>query len=209
MALAYVPAAFAGHRLSVILAGLLIGVHRLIGTPEIAATIAVPWSVSTGYAHPLRRRAARRTAPSMAEELDNRRPIRRARRRLGAPRRLAKLAAEADTSPDLISAASAAFAALGAAAAARRGHGAALATARRRCWSAQPRAIQLRLVFNLIDGMVAVEHDPQGAGRSRSGTNCPTGSPTSMLLAEAGYSVAASGVPFGVEVSAGPARRWR
>jgi hypothetical protein len=34
---------------SVILA-VLIGVHRLIGTPEIIATIAVPWSVSTGYA---------------------------------------------------------------------------------------------------------------------------------------------------------------
>jgi len=29
---------------------LLIGVHRLIGTPEILATIAVPWSVSSGYA---------------------------------------------------------------------------------------------------------------------------------------------------------------
>jgi len=29
---------------------LLIGVHTLIGTPEIAATIAVPWSVSTLYA---------------------------------------------------------------------------------------------------------------------------------------------------------------
>jgi len=29
---------------------LLVGVHRLIGTPEIAATIAVPWSVSTLYA---------------------------------------------------------------------------------------------------------------------------------------------------------------
>ena len=34
---------------SVILA-VLIGVHRLIGTPEIARTIAVPWSVSTLYA---------------------------------------------------------------------------------------------------------------------------------------------------------------
>jgi hypothetical protein len=34
---------------TVILA-LLIGVHRLIGTPEIARTIAVPWSVSTLYA---------------------------------------------------------------------------------------------------------------------------------------------------------------
>jgi hypothetical protein len=29
---------------------LLIVVHGLIGTPEIAATIAVPWSVSTLYA---------------------------------------------------------------------------------------------------------------------------------------------------------------
>lgn len=29
---------------------LLVGVHTLIGTPEILATIAVPWSVSTGYA---------------------------------------------------------------------------------------------------------------------------------------------------------------
>jgi hypothetical protein len=28
----------------------LVGVHRLIGTPEIARTIAVPWSVSTFYA---------------------------------------------------------------------------------------------------------------------------------------------------------------
>jgi len=28
----------------------LVGVHRLIGTPEIARTIAVPWSVSTLYA---------------------------------------------------------------------------------------------------------------------------------------------------------------
>jgi hypothetical protein len=34
---------------SVILA-LLVGVHALIGTPEIASTIAVPWSVSTLYA---------------------------------------------------------------------------------------------------------------------------------------------------------------
>jgi hypothetical protein len=46
------PLAYAAPPLataSVILA-LLIGVHRLIGTPEILATIAAPWSVSTGYA---------------------------------------------------------------------------------------------------------------------------------------------------------------
>jgi hypothetical protein len=34
---------------SVVLA-VLAGVHTLIGTPEIAATIAVPWTVSTVYA---------------------------------------------------------------------------------------------------------------------------------------------------------------
>ena len=28
----------------------LVAVHRLVGTPEIARTIAVPWSVSTLYA---------------------------------------------------------------------------------------------------------------------------------------------------------------
>jgi len=28
----------------------LVGMHALIGTPEIAATVAVPWSVSTLYA---------------------------------------------------------------------------------------------------------------------------------------------------------------
>ncbi len=49
------PHGFAAHVLpplvtaSTILA-LLYGVHRLIGTPEIAATIAVPWSVSSAYA---------------------------------------------------------------------------------------------------------------------------------------------------------------
>jgi len=46
------PAAYAVPPLvtaSVILA-VLIAVHRAIGTPEIARTIAVPWSVSTLYA---------------------------------------------------------------------------------------------------------------------------------------------------------------
>jgi hypothetical protein len=33
-----------------VILGLLVTIHRLIGTPEIARTIAVPWSVSTLYA---------------------------------------------------------------------------------------------------------------------------------------------------------------
>lgn len=46
-ALAYVvpPAITAGAVLA-----LLVAVHKLIGTPEIVRTIAVPWSVSTFYA---------------------------------------------------------------------------------------------------------------------------------------------------------------
>jgi len=51
---------------SVILAA-LIAVHRLIGTPEIARTVAVPWSVSTLYAilytAALARGRPRETAP--------------------------------------------------------------------------------------------------------------------------------------------------
>jgi len=46
-ALAYVaPSALT----AVTILGILVGVHVLIGTPEIASTIAVPWSVSTLYA---------------------------------------------------------------------------------------------------------------------------------------------------------------
>lgn len=46
------PAAYAlppAITAAVILA-VLVAIHRLIGTPEIARTIAVPWSVSTLYA---------------------------------------------------------------------------------------------------------------------------------------------------------------
>jgi hypothetical protein len=35
---------------AVVILGVLVLVHRLIGTPEILRTIAVPWSVSTVYA---------------------------------------------------------------------------------------------------------------------------------------------------------------
>lgn len=48
----YGPAAYAVPPLvtAAVILALLVGVHRLIGTPEIARTIAVPWSVSTLYA---------------------------------------------------------------------------------------------------------------------------------------------------------------
>jgi hypothetical protein len=35
---------------AILILGVLVLIHRLIGTPEIARTIAVPWSVSTLYA---------------------------------------------------------------------------------------------------------------------------------------------------------------
>jgi hypothetical protein len=42
---------------------LLVAVHRLIGTPEVARTIAVPWSVSTLYAIVYSAALARRSPP--------------------------------------------------------------------------------------------------------------------------------------------------
>jgi hypothetical protein len=49
----------------IVVLGVLVGAHRLAGTPEIGRTIAVPYAVSSGYAwiysfglHAARRRAA-------------------------------------------------------------------------------------------------------------------------------------------------------
>jgi phosphatidylglycerophosphate synthase len=132
----------------------------------------------------------------MTEELDNRRPI--AARGAGWAHRLAKLAADHDVNPDLISAASLAFAALGAVLL--------LWTGTARLWPLRAAmlvgaaaAIQLRLVCNLIDGMVAVEHDRKGTA-GPIWNELPDRFSDVALLAGAGYSVAASGVPFGVGV---------
>ena len=106
-ALAYVlpPLATA----SVILA-VLIGVHRLIGTPEIARHHRRAVVGLHPLCHHLHRRPAKATAPWPTLP-ENRRPIKS--RAAAGPSRAAALLATAGASPDMISAASVAFAFLG------------------------------------------------------------------------------------------------
>ena len=127
-------------------------------------------------------------------ELENRRPI--AARGAGWAHWLAARAAGAGASPDLISALSFAFAALGASF--LMGAGA--------IQPAWPRAallvgaaavIQLRLVCNLIDGMVAVEHR-RGGTAGPIWNELPDRFSDVALLAGAGYGVASSGIALGV-----------
>ena len=133
--------------------------------------------------------------PDNSDEIENRRPI--AAR--GAPwaHWLAAQAAGAGASPDLISALSFAFAALGAGFLL-------LAGVIQAPW---PRAalligasamIQLRLVCNLIDGMVAVEHR-RGGTAGPIWNELPDRFSDVALLAGAGYGVAGNGIPLGVE----------
>jgi phosphatidylglycerophosphate synthase len=129
-------------------------------------------------------------------EIDNRRPIKS--REAGWAHRAAAALAEANASPDLISAASFAFAALGAAML--------LGASMTLSWP--PRAalllgaaaaIQLRLVCNLLDGMVAVEHgrsSPAGA----IWNELPDRFSDVVLLAAAGYCAAGGGLLFAVEI---------
>jgi phosphatidylglycerophosphate synthase len=129
-------------------------------------------------------------------ELDNRRPIRA--RDAGWAHRAAAALADANASPDLISAASAAFSAL--AGALLLGAGmtpfwpvrAALLLGAAAC-------IQLRLICNLLDGMVAVEHrlsSPAGA----IWNELPDRFSDVVLLAAAGYCAAGGGIMFAVEL---------
>jgi phosphatidylglycerophosphate synthase len=129
-------------------------------------------------------------------ELDNRRPIKS--RGAGWAHRAAAALAEANASPDLISAASFAFAALGAAML--------LGASMTPSWPLRAAlllgaaaSIQLRLVCNLLDGMVAVEHgrsSPAGA----IWNELPDRFSDVALLAAAGYCAAGGGLLFAVEL---------
>jgi phosphatidylglycerophosphate synthase len=129
-------------------------------------------------------------------ELDNRRPIKS--RGAGWAHRAADALADANASPDLISAASFAFSSLGAALLLGAGmtplwplRAAMLLTA--------AACIQLRLVCNLLDGMVAVEHrlsSPAGA----IWNELPDRFSDVVLLAGAGYGAAGGGIMFAVEL---------
>jgi len=129
-------------------------------------------------------------------EIDNRRPIKS--RDAGWAHRAAAWLADADARPDLISAASFAFAALGAACLLAAGMtGNAIARAALLLFAAV--GIQLRLVCNLLDGMVAVEHgrsSPAGA----IWNELPDRFSDVVLLAAAGYCAADGGIMFASEV---------
>jgi phosphatidylglycerophosphate synthase len=126
---------------------------------------------------------------------DNRRPI--AARGAGWAHWLAARAAGAGASPDLISALSFAFAALGGALLLWAGAiGAPLPRAALLIGAAA--AIQLRLVCNLIDGMVAVEHR-RGGTAGPIWNELPDRFSDVALLAGAGYGLARSGMALGVE----------
>ena len=129
-------------------------------------------------------------------EIDNRRPIKS--RDAGWAQRAAAALADADADPNLISAASFAFAALGAAMLLGAGMTppwplrAALLLGAAAC-------IQLRLVCNLLDGMVAVEHrlsSPSGA----IWNELPDRFSDVVLLAAAGYCAASGHILFAVEL---------
>jgi phosphatidylglycerophosphate synthase len=128
-------------------------------------------------------------------ELENRRPIKS--RDSGWARAVARSLGEANASPDLISAASVAFAFLGAAAlllaSLTEGAGwrAPLLVGAAGC-------IQLRLVCNLLDGIVAVEHR-LGSTAGPIWNELPDRFSDVLLLAAAGYYAASGRMMFAVE----------
>ncbi len=129
-------------------------------------------------------------------EIDNRRPIKS--RDAGWAQRAAAALADANASPDLISAASFAFAAFGAAMLLGAGL-TELWPVRAALLLASAAAIQLRLICNLLDGMVAVEHrlrSPAGA----IWNELPDRFSDVVLLAAAGYCAAGGRILFAVEL---------
>ena len=129
----------------------------------------------------------------MPEDLDNRRPL-KIRDAAFAQRMAARLAA-AKVSPDAISATSVAFAALGAALIMMAG---ALDGWLLRALVLLLAAvcIQARLVCNLLDGLVAVEHGRAGPA-GPIWNELPDRVADVLLLAGAGYSVQTAGVTSG------------
>jgi phosphatidylglycerophosphate synthase len=129
------------------------------------------------------------------DETENRRPI--AARGAGWAHRLAAWAAAGGASPDLISALSFAFAAFGGCLLLWSG-AAQSPLLRAPLLIGAAVAIQLRLVCNLIDGMVAVEHR-RGGTAGPIWNELPDRFSDVVLLAGAGYGVARAGIPLGAE----------
>ena len=132
----------------------------------------------------------------MTQDLDNRRPLKI--RDAAFARRLAERLAEAKVSPDAISATSVAFAALGAALLMTAGgldgwllRGLVLLLA--------AACIQARLLCNLLDGLVAVEHR-RGGSAGPIWNELPDRVADVLLLAGAGYAAQTAGVGGGAAI---------
>jgi len=128
-------------------------------------------------------------------EAPNRRPLKS--RSAGWARVLAAELAGLDVSPDLISAASIAFAALGAALLLWAGAASAWPL-RAALFIGAAISVQLRLLCNLMDGLVAVEHG-RGSSAGPIWNELPDRIADVLFLAAAGYSASASGMLGGVE----------
>lgn len=132
----------------------------------------------------------------MTQDLKNRRPLKV--RDAAFARRLAQRLAETKVSPDAVSATSVAFAALG---------GALLMTAggldgwlfRGLVLLLAAACIQARLLCNLLDGLVAIEHG-RGGTAGPIWNELPDRVADVLLLAGAGYGVQTAGVDGGAAV---------
>jgi phosphatidylglycerophosphate synthase len=124
--------------------------------------------------------------------VENRRPLKS--RGSGWAKALAKGLARAGVSPDMISAASMGFAALGAWAFTQAATEDPVARAVALIGAGL--CVQLRLLCNLFDGMVAVEHG-RGSAAGPIWNELPDRIADALFLVGAGYYVQHSGVPIG------------
>lgn len=128
----------------------------------------------------------------MTDEPENRRPLKV--RQAAFAHRLAARLAGAGVHPDTISAASVAFSALGAAL--MMTAGGLDGWPAPACWVLAGVCIQARLLCNLLDGMVAVEHGRAGPA-GPIWNELPDRVADILLLAGAGYSARTAGQPVG------------
>ena len=126
----------------------------------------------------------------------NRRPLKS--RSAGWAKAAAAAMAHADVNPDLVSALSVAFAAMGGALM-MVAAGSSFGPLRSVLFLLAAATIQLRLLCNLLDGMIAVEHG-QGSSAGPIWNELPDRIADVIFLAAAGYAAAAAGMFFGAEL---------
>lgn len=129
-------------------------------------------------------------------ETANRRPLKS--RDTGWAKQIAAMLGDAGVDANLISAASVAVAILGAALLVWAG-ASRLAPLRAGLFLVAAISIQLRLLCNLLDGMVAVEHG-RGTPAGPIWNELPDRLADLVLLTGAGYAVSSSGVRFGAAI---------